>query len=95
MMAPTLLDEINQVNIAFLSMLRRMAQRHESQELGRLGFDEAMCKRFEMLSDDQLIRLASSNHVLCRFAIQTSNLLSLLGTPAPARELLNNAALVA
>ena len=82
MRGPTLLEEVRQVNIAFLSLIRRMAQKADAAGLKQLGFNQELTSRVASMSDSQIQNLAASGQLLCRFQMQMPDLLSTLGSPA-------------
>lgn len=81
----SLLDEIKSVNFAFLSIVREMAQSKDAARLTTLGVSEEMAERVASMSDVQLEKLALSGQLLCRFQMQTANLLGALSNPAASR----------
>ena len=85
MHGPTLLEEVRQVNIAFLTLIRDMAQKGDAARLNQVGLTEEMSSRVAGMSDSQMQKLAASSQLLCRFQLQTHNLLSALGSPAESR----------
>jgi flagellar transcriptional activator FlhD len=85
MRAPSLLEEVKQVNVAYLSLIRALAKKEGVSGLRRLGFSEDVSARFAELTDAQLEKLAGSGQLLCRFQMRMADLLSALGNPAESR----------
>jgi flagellar transcriptional activator FlhD len=96
MRAPSLLEEVKQVNVAYLSLIRDLAKKEGVSGLRRLGFSEDVSARFAELTDGQLDKLAGSGQLLCRFQMRMADMLSALGNPAESRlRMLRAAALAA
>jgi flagellar transcriptional activator FlhD len=85
MRAPSLLEEVKQVNVAYLSLIRDLAKKEGVSGLRRLGFSEDVSARFAELTDGQLDKLAGSGQLLCRFQMRMADMLSALGNPAESR----------
>lgn len=85
MRAPSLLEEVKQVNVAYLSLIRDLAKREGVSGLRSLGFSEDLSARLVELTDGQLDKLAGSGQLLCRFQMRMADMLSALGNPAESR----------
>jgi flagellar transcriptional activator FlhD len=85
MRGPSLLEEVKQVNFAYLSLIRDVAQREGVAGLRAIGMSEQASQHFVQLSDVQIEKLAGSGQLLCRFQMRTSDMLSSLGNPAENR----------
>jgi flagellar transcriptional activator FlhD len=82
MRAPSLLEEVKQVNVAYLTLIRDLAKKEGVSGLQSLGFREDVSARFVELTDGQLEKLAGSGQLLCRFQMRMADLLSALGNSA-------------
>jgi len=74
----SLLNDIREVNLSYLMLAQRMLHDDYATSLFRLGFSEEVADILMQLSPAQLVRLASSSSLLCRFRFDDRNLLSTL-----------------
>src|SRR5690606_24090739 len=63
----SLLAEIREVNLSYLLLVQRMLNDDLPAALYRLGLSQEVADVLRRLSLSQLMRLASSNALLCRF----------------------------
>jgi len=74
----SLLNDIREVNLSYLMLAQRMLHDDYAAALFRLGFSQEVADVLMQLSPAQLVRLASSSSLLCRFRFDDRNLLSTL-----------------
>jgi len=74
----SLLDDIREVNLSYLLLAQRMLHDDYASAMFRLGFDEEVASVLMQLSPAQLVKLASSSSVLCRFRLSDDKLLATL-----------------
>lgn len=74
----SLLNDIQEVNLSYLMLAQRLLRENLAAGMFRLGFDTDVAETILRLSPAQLMRLASSNSVLCGFRLNDSQLLSSL-----------------
>lgn len=73
-----LLADIHEVNLSYLMLAQRMLRDDYATGMARLGFDEDVAQLLLQLSPAQLVRLASTGSVICRFRLNDYELLSAL-----------------
>lgn len=74
----TLLGDIQEVNLSYLLLAQRLLRENFSAGMYRLGFDQDVAETVLNLSPAQVIRLSSSNTLLCGFRLNDYELLSTL-----------------
>ncbi len=74
----TLLADIREVNLSYLMLTQRMLRDDYATAMFRLGFSNEVADILVRLSPAQLVRLASSSSLLCRFRFDDYSLLSAL-----------------
>ena len=74
----TLLNDIHEVNLSYLMLAQRLLRENLAAGMFRLGFDTDVAEIVLNLSPAQIVRLASSNSVLCAFRLNDGQLLSSL-----------------
>lgn len=62
-----LMDELEELNLSYLLLARRMLHDDRVSALFRLKIDDEMADLLESLSSRQLARLARTNQLLCHF----------------------------
>lgn len=72
----SLLAEIREVNLSYLLLVQRLLNDDFPTALFRLGLSEEVADILRQLSLSQLIRLASSNSLLCRLRFDDAAMLS-------------------
>lgn len=73
-----LLAEIREVNLSYLLLVQRMLNDDTPTALFRLGLSQDVADILKRLSLSQLIRLASSSSLLCRFRFDDAAMLSVI-----------------
>ena len=76
--ANTLLSDIQEVNLSYLLLAQRLLRENFAAGMYRLGFDEDVAETVLNLSPAQVIKLSSSNTLLCAFRLNDYELLSTL-----------------
>ena len=74
----TLLGDIQEVNLSYLLLAQRLLRENFAAGMYRLGFDADVAETVLQLSPSQVIRLSSSNTLLCAFRLNDYELLSTL-----------------
>lgn len=62
-----LLDEIREANLTYLMLAQRLVRLDKAEALFRLGLSEESADLIATLSTAQVLKLASTNTLLCRF----------------------------
>jgi flagellar transcriptional activator FlhD len=62
-----LVNEIREANLTYLMLAQRLIRRDKAEALFRLGLTEASADLLATLSPSQLVKIASTNMLLCRF----------------------------
>ncbi|MEK8087994.1 flagellar transcriptional regulator FlhD [Aquabacterium sp. A3] len=61
-----ILQEIREVNLSYLMLAQSLIRSDREQALFRLGLSEQAAERLASLSPAQVVKVASSNTLLCR-----------------------------
>jgi flagellar transcriptional activator FlhD len=72
------LNDIREVNLSYLMLAQRLLRDNYAAGMFRLGFDEDVAQIVLRLSPAQLVKLASSSSLICRFRLNDYDLLSSL-----------------
>ena len=62
-----LLDEIREANLTYLMLAQQLIRQDKAEALFRLGLSEHSAELIEALSPAQVLKLSSTNTLLCRF----------------------------
>ncbi|QOJ23408.1 MAG: flagellar transcriptional regulator FlhD [Gammaproteobacteria bacterium] len=62
-----LLDEIRDINLSYLLLAKQMLRDDRVSAMYRLGINQDIADILDRLSSAQLIKMAASNMLLCRF----------------------------
>ncbi|OGB86522.1 MAG: flagellar transcriptional regulator FlhD, partial [Burkholderiales bacterium RIFCSPLOWO2_12_FULL_67_210] len=73
-----LLSEIREANLTYLMLAQNLIRKDRAQALYRLGITEEAADLLGMLSTAQLLKIASSNMLLCRFRVDDDLVWNLL-----------------
>ena len=73
------LSDIQEVNLSYLMLAQRLLRDNYAAGMYRLGFDSDVADIILGLSPAQLVKLASSNALICGFRLNDYQLLSTLG----------------
>jgi flagellar transcriptional activator FlhD len=80
MSANGLHDEIRELNLAYLMLTQHMLRDDRAAAIYRLGIGEEVADMLEGLSSAQILRMASSNMLLCQFRFNDTMLVDLLSS---------------
>jgi len=67
MTTDTMLDEIRETNLAYLMLAQQMLRKDRTQALYRLGINNDVADIVESLTPGQLVKVAGTNMLMCRF----------------------------
>ena len=73
-----LLNEIREANMTYLMLAQNLIRQDKPEALFRLGMSEESADLISALSPAQIIRIASSNMLLCRFRVDDDMVWNLL-----------------
>jgi flagellar transcriptional activator FlhD len=73
-----LLNDIREVNLSYLMLAQRLLRENLPAGMFRLGFNTDVADIVLNLSPAQIVKLASSNSVLCAFRLNDAQLLASL-----------------
>lgn len=71
-------DEIREANLSYMLLARQMIQQDKEAAIFRLGINEEMAELISGLSPAQLLKMAASNMLLCRFRFDEKLLLNMI-----------------
>ncbi len=78
MNADQILMEIRETNLSYLMLAQTLIRSDREQALFRLGLTEGAAQRLASLSPAQLLKVASSNTLVCRMRVDDDLVWSLL-----------------
>jgi flagellar transcriptional activator FlhD len=73
-----MLDEIRDANLTYLMLAQALIRKDRAQALFRLGLSEEVADMVEGLTPAQILKIASSNMVMCQFRFDDQVVWSLL-----------------
>ena len=73
-----LLSEIRETNLAYLLLAQRMVKADKASAMFRLGISQEVADVLDQLSPGQIMKMAASNLLLCRFRCDDRMILGLL-----------------
>ena len=73
-----MLQEIREVNMTYLVLAQAMIREDKAQAMYRLGINEETAQVLEQLSTGQILKIASSNTLVCRFKFENQMVWDLL-----------------
>lgn len=73
-----LLDEIREINLGYLLLAQQLIRDDRIAAIYRLGINQDVADIIEKLSSSQLLKMASSNSLLCRFRFNDTTIAELL-----------------
>ena len=62
-----ILDEIRDINLGYMLLAKQMLREDKVSAMYRLGINQDIAEILDKLSSAQLIKMAASNMLLCRF----------------------------
>jgi len=71
-------EEIREVNLLYMLLAKQMIQEDRAASLFRLGISEEMAELIAGLSPAQMLKMASSNMLLCSFRFDEKLLLNMV-----------------
>jgi flagellar transcriptional activator FlhD len=80
MTSEQMLTEIREANLTYLMLSQSLIRQDKAQALFRLGISEESADLIATLSPSQIMKLASSNMLLCRFRADDDMVWNLLTT---------------
>jgi len=87
MNATTMLDDIREANLTYLVLAQNMIREDKPQAMYRLGISEDVASMISSLTPAQLVKVAGTNQLVCRFACNDEVVWGLLGSHTKDREL--------
>lgn len=81
-----LLDEIKETNLTYLMLSQSMIKQDRAQALYRLGIGEDVATLIEALTPAQMIKIASTNVLMCRFRFDDQMIWGLISSHSKDRE---------
>ncbi|WP_342618999.1 flagellar transcriptional regulator FlhD [Rhodoferax sp. GW822-FHT02A01] len=73
-----ILSEIQEANLTYLMLAQNLIRQDKAEALFRLGMSEESADMIGTLSPAQILKIASSNMLLCRFRMDDEVIWSLL-----------------
>ncbi|MEW6562989.1 MAG: flagellar transcriptional regulator FlhD [Pseudomonadota bacterium] len=73
-----LFEEIKEINLSYMLLAQQMIREDRAAAIFRLGISDEMADLVVSLSPAQLLRMAASNMLLCRFRFDEQLLLSMI-----------------
>ena len=80
-----LLEEVREVNLAYLVLAQHMIRADKAQAMYRLGVSEEVANVVDQLSPAQLMKIASANQLICRFRFDDDMVWNLLTSHSRSR----------
>lgn len=80
-----LLEEVRDVNLAYLVLAQHMIRADKAQAMYRLGVSEEVASVVDQLSPAQLMKIASANQLICRFRFDDDMVWNLLTSHSKSR----------
>jgi len=78
MSSEQLMSEIRETNLAYLLLAQQMIRMDKATGIFRLGISQEVADILDQLSPGQILKMAASNVLLCRFRVDDRLLLGLL-----------------
>lgn len=78
-------QEIRDANLTYLMLAQNVIRRDKAEALFRLGISEESAEMIATLSPAQILKIASSPMLLCRFRVDDDVVWSLLTNHTPAK----------
>ena len=80
-----MLEEIREANLSYLMLAQNMIRADRAQALYRLGVSNEVAELIENLSAGQMLKMAASNMLMCRFRFDDDVVWGLLASHARDR----------
>jgi flagellar transcriptional activator FlhD len=81
-----MLEEIREANLTYLMLAQNMIRADKAEALYRLGISEQVADILENLSAGQILKIANSNMLMCRFRFDDSMVWNLLTSHTKDRQ---------
>ncbi len=81
-----LLSEVREANLSYLMLARQMIVEDKAEASYRLGIDSGLADMIASLSSGQLLKIASSNMLMCRFRFDDRTVWDLITSHSKDRE---------
>jgi len=81
-----LLSEVREANLSYLMLARQMIVEDKAEATYRLGIDSDLAEMIGSLSSAQLLKIASSNMLMCRFRFDDRTVWDLITSHSKDRE---------
>ena len=78
MKSTRLLDEIRETNLSYLLLAQQLIREDRAEAILRLGVSEEVVDLIDSLTTAQVLRIASSNLLMCRFRFDDEMVWNLL-----------------
>ena len=75
-----ILDEIRDINLSYMLLAKQMLREDRVSAMYRLGINQDIAGILEQLTSAQLIKMAASNMLLCRFRFDDRLIAEMLST---------------
>jgi flagellar transcriptional activator FlhD len=89
-----LLDEIRETNLAYLLLAQQLIRLDRATGMFRLGISAEVAEILTRLSPGQVLKMAASNMLLCRFRFDDGMILGLLADHGNGKPLVQSHAAV-
>ena len=73
-----MLNEIREANMTYLMLAQSLIRQDKAESLFRLGMSEESADMIALLSPSQIVKIASTNMLLCRFRVDDDIVWNLL-----------------
>lgn len=80
-------EEIREINLGYMLLAQRLLREDKVTAMYRLGISEDVANILENLTSSQLLKMANSNMVLCRFRFDDKLLTEILSNHSRDRAL--------
>jgi flagellar transcriptional activator FlhD len=81
-----LLAEVREANLSYLMLARQMIVEDKAEATFRLGIDSELADMIASLSSAQLLKISSSNMLMCRFRFDDRTVWNLITSHSKDRE---------
>jgi flagellar transcriptional activator FlhD len=85
-LANKLMDEIRETNLSYLLLAQQMLREDRADALFRLGITESIANMIEQLTTAQILKIASTNLLMCRFRFDDELVWELLTSHSQDRQ---------
>lgn len=82
-----ILEEIRDINLSYMLLAQQLLREDKISAMYRLGINEDVANILEKLSSSQLLRMADTNILLCRFRFDNNLIAEMLSNHSKDRAL--------